>query len=58
MKARLTIDFLSNTRKHNVMFVVIPTIGILTGLYNHKTKYILTFAWLYLEISLIIRHEK
>jgi len=36
---KLKIDFVGkkNMRKQNIMFAVLPTVGYLTGLYNHKT---------------------
>jgi hypothetical protein len=46
-----------NMKKYSVMFAIIPTIGYLTGLYNHKVEHSICLLWLFYEIEFTLRLE-
>ena len=46
-----------NMKKHDLMFVLFPTIGIITGLYNTKTSFNISAVWLFFQIEVDIRYE-
>jgi hypothetical protein len=46
-----------NMKKHNIVFVLFPTIGLVTILYNTKVGYNISAIWLFFQIEVDIRYE-
>ena len=44
-------------KKHNITFVLLPTIGLVTELYNRKVRYNISAMWLFFQIEVDIRYE-
>lgn len=56
-KIRVQFSGRENLRKNSVALAIIPTIAIMTRLFNKKTGYILAFVWLFFELDFELRWE-
>lgn len=45
------------SKKHQIRFVLLPTVGYLAALYNTKTEHTFSFLWLCFELNVEIRYE-
>ena len=57
MSIKLEFRGRSNMKKYEIMFAVLPTVGLLTALYNHRNEYTIGFVWLFFQLDIILRYE-